>query len=156
MTDEIHQILLASDAVEGDFEFPAHITCEDRVEARRSVANVKKEIEQLIGEDLRSDNGVQDATFWEQLGVYERKVQRGGATALLAQMAIVFSNFGNLVTVWSVDPESLNRYPLEDIVNILEGHGFVYIPRSSLDAGYDGRHATRVKITWLDRFFSYI
>lgn len=74
----------------------------------------------------------------------------------MPKIGIVFSAFGRLVTIWSYDPESLDRYPVVEIVTVLECTGSPNVPGTALHEPYDGRHDVGAGFRWMDRFFGYI
>jgi hypothetical protein len=72
-------------------------------------------------------------------------------------VALRFSAFGRLATVWS-STDQVRKGPKESdaIEAVLRQHGYSFVPIAALDEMYDGccRFGDRIE-TWWERFFGY-
>ena len=77
--------------------------------------------------------------------------------AIRYRLAIWFSAYGNLVSVWSNDPQAPMPEQLEsNVLRILEAAGYVPVPEAVLDLPYSGTNECAAAIrTWFTRFFDY-
>jgi hypothetical protein len=72
----------------------------------------------------------------------------------LTRLAIPFSCFARLFTVWGNSPDPAI---VRAIVKILETDGFSYVPMDALGEAYDGRNRHKASIrTWYARYFDYV
>jgi hypothetical protein len=158
MTPEIKRILLQADCETG-CESPVRSKIDWQIERNR-VEEVRKEIEEITGKKLYLDENVQDASFLTDIGVY-RDAEKTQATTRIyfVEIAVRFSNFGNLVTIWSAD-ENLHAadYDVSEMIKILNRHGYVYVSASDLGEIYDGKNRVLRddKTTWWTRYFDYL
>lgn len=83
-----------------------------------------------------------------------------GDVMFLYYFSIIFSNYGNLVTIkGEITHDMLTSL---DIASLLEKHGFVYIPYEIACLPYDGNClesfrelVPQLHYTWFDRYFAY-
>jgi hypothetical protein len=68
-------------------------------------------------------------------------------------LAVRFSSFGNLFTVWS--NTTLPKLTIESVVSLLESSGFLYVLPECLDEPYTGQNAVFLGQPWRVRFFDY-
>jgi hypothetical protein len=106
---------------------------------------------------------VQDASFFAELCVFEdRAVDPSGATVMVVKITIRFSTFGKMATMHTNSTASdLDKYPMARLANVLEQHGFHYIPAESLSERYNGKlkgldQSVGGEATWWYRFFDYM
>ena len=121
------------------------------------VDTLRPDLEPLVGHVLELDRNVQDAAFFTELAFRAPPRPAPVGQVILTYVAIRFSSFGGLVTIWGNVPES----PLSDdltgaLARVLESRGYHYIPASALDEPYEGhhQHAAEIRSWWL-RFFDY-
>ncbi|WP_291574549.1 hypothetical protein [Clostridium sp. UBA4548] len=126
------------------------------------VKYLKGEIEKVIAHELDIDECVQDASFFTELTILEESQReqknKGNSYAIINDLSIRFSSFGNMVTIYGNTKSNLdNIYPMKNIINILEQNGFIYINAESLDKIYDGvnKYISK-KDTWWIRYFDYL
>ncbi len=103
------------------------------------------ELSQLLNIELRVESGVllQDASYHTEVFISSEDG---------AKPAIRFSSFGDLVTV--MKPESLPDGWLDRIVEILNGHGYTYVPLVELKQPYTGTNPGVSGFReWLARYF---
>lgn len=127
-------------------------------ELQRDVSAIHEEIEQNLGVNLQRDNSVQDASFFEELRVLNPSSYLSkGVIRLIPDIAIRFSNFGRLYTIYSAT-ESLADYPVEGMRTIIDSHGWHFVSLTDLEKPYDGKNIKlrEAKITWWVRFFDYL
>ena len=139
-----------------DWEYPEGF---DWTEAWRAVRQYQAAAEELLGQRLRVDDQVQDASFFGELFVFEDgAVRPDGVTVMVFKVAIRFSSFGRLATIHTNSALSdLGRYPVDRLAELLEVHGFVYVPHEALAEPYDGVLPNMpADYTWWLRFFDYI
>lgn len=159
MDSRIHEILLQNDD-SADVDYPAGF------DYRRSMAAVvalKPHAERILGQRLRLDDQVQDASFFAELFVFEDgAVGSKGVTALVFKVAMRFSAFGRMATIYTNSAASdLGGYPVTGLAELLGQHGFNYIPVESLGERYDGKlqwlhQSLGGAATWWYRFFDYV
>jgi hypothetical protein len=115
----------------------------------RRVRAVKPKIEKILGSVLELDENIERAAHFAQL---TQKVHEG--EVFLTRLAISFSCFSRLVTVWGNAPDATL---VRAIVKLLEIDGYRYVPMEALREAYDGRNRQKTSIrTWYARFFDYV
>jgi hypothetical protein len=159
MDARIHDILLQSDSA-------TNVECPPGFDWQASMAAVKAlkpEAEQILGQSLKLDDQVQDASFFAELCVFEDgAVGPNGVTTLVFKIAIRFSTFAKMATIHTNSAASdLGRYPVTRLAELLEKTGFQYIPAESLAERYDGTlqwldQRVGGAATWWYRFFDYM
>src|SRR5262249_41989412 len=112
----------------------------------------------LLGQPLRVDDQVQDASFFGELFVFEEGAVRPSVTAMVFKMAIRFSSFGRMATIHTNSALSdLGRYPEDRLAALLAEDGCVSIPGEALVEQYDGvMPNVSADFTWWLRFFDYM
>jgi len=117
----------------------------------RRIQGLVAPLERIVGRPLRLDEGVQDASFATDIALVEEEPKGVYAPVL----AVRFSNFGRLFTVWSSsgtpDPDLCRR-----IVETVRAEGFVYIEEAELSEPYTRRNPHLKDTTWWIRFFDYL
>jgi hypothetical protein len=119
---------------------------------------VKPEIERIVGHELWHNKSVQDASFFTELAWLDDKYYTPGKGGLLvANIAIRFSAFGRMATVYSAnrDEKDLLRFA-PALVDVLERHGFHFAPEAELSGPYPGKEEWTSGWTWFTRFFDYL
>jgi hypothetical protein len=115
----------------------------------RRVRAVKPKLEKIIGSVLELDEHSERAAHYAQL---TQKVHEG--EVFLTRLAISFSCFSQLVTVWGNSPDATL---VRAVVKLLEIDGFRYVPMEALNEAYDGRNRQKPSIrTWYARFFDFV
>jgi len=153
--ERLHQVLLSNDSTT-DWEYPRDF---DWAAAWEAVRQYRTAAELVLGQPLRVDDQVQDASFFAELFVFEDgAVRPDGVTTLVFKIAIRFSSFGRMATIHTNSAISnLDRYPVERLAGLLGDHGFVYIPATALTEPYDGVvPGLGAGFTWWLRFFDYM
>jgi hypothetical protein len=155
MDARIREILMRNDSATA-VEYPPGF---DWQEAMAAVKALKPKAEELLGQPLKLDDQVQDASFFAELFVFEEgAVGPNGATTMVFKIAIRFSTFGKMATVHTNSAASdLRKYPVDRLARLLEQHGFQYIDAPSLGEPYDGKlNGLGADATWWFRFFDYM
>jgi hypothetical protein len=153
--EAIHQLLLSNDS-ETDLEFPSGF---DWTAASEAVRHFRAPAEFVLGQSLRLDDQVQDASFFAELFVFaEGAVRPDGVTFLCFEIAIRFSSFGRMATIHTNSSLSdLGCSPVDQLAALLGEHGFVHVPVAALAQPYDGKNlGLGANFTWWDRFFDYV
>lgn len=123
-------------------------------EAISRVRRLKPEIEQLVGRPFEIDENVQDASFFTDLSLHTPSAKPNFIDTVLA---VRFSAFGNLFTVWSAcSSEQLPPSVVEQVIKTTENHGFIYVNADELNEPYTGQHEGFKTMSWWIRFFDYI
>jgi hypothetical protein len=146
--------LKAADNVDGDVYAPSTLTGEAYFELEQKIQVVKQEIEALIGRELVFA-GLQDTSCIEELNLHHHMVTSGPLGPWLdVEFNIRFSNFSNFVAIVENPNFKSISHPIKKVIEILESHGFVYIPNDILELEYKGRYRDLLdEPTWWDRFF---
>lgn len=111
----------------------------DYDEAMQRVQSLKPELDRIAGEPFWIDKNVQDASFFTNLILKDRKNVSSKKTLIYTLLGVRFSYFGNLFTIWSSSPsERLDKEKVEAIIKTVEARGFVYIDEASLAEPYSG------------------
>lgn len=124
----------------------------------KKVYIIKSKIENIISNELTIDECVQDASFFTELSTLKKSQNDGESFVYLYELSIRFSLFGNMVTIFSnTENNALNKYPIKEIVDMLQSDGYIYINSELLDEPYDGinKYISK-KDTWWTRYFDYI
>jgi hypothetical protein len=148
-------ILLKNDSAT-DVEYPPSFNWQESMAA---VKALKPHAEEILGQPLKLDDQVQDASFFAELFVFEEgAVGPNGVTAMVFKIAIRFSTFGKMATVHTNSTASdLRRYPVDRLAQLLEQYGFQYVDAHSLGEPYDGRlKGLGSSASWWCRFFDYM
>ena len=115
------------------------------------VRSLRPEIESIIGRRMDHDEQVQDASFFTQLAATVPKPQR-----IEVAIAVTFSAFGGLFTVWSTAPDEIPDPVVRHVIRAVEEHGFRYVASESLSETYSGDNQMFQGSDWGYRFFSYL
>lgn len=144
-----------------DFNSDAYESSLTRIKA------LKPEIEQIISHRMTLDTSIQDASYFAELAWLSGKhYTHGVGGALVAKVAVRFSNFDRMATVYSdnEDEKGLLRFEPQ-FSAILTKHGFQYVPHAALMEPYPGnqlrtgrawKHRNWQGWTWFTRFFDHI
>jgi len=159
MDARIHDILLRNDSAT-DVEYPPGF---DWRVSMAAVEALKPHAERILGQPLKLDDQVQDASFFAELFVFEEgAVGPNGATVMVFKIAIRFSTFGKMATIHTnLAASDLDKYPVARLADLLEKHGFQFIPVEALSDQYDGKlkglgQSAGAEATWWYRFFDYM
>jgi hypothetical protein len=159
MDTRTHDILMQNDSAAA-VEYPPGF---DWQASFAAVKALTPHAERILGQPLKLDDQVQDASFFAELFVFEDgAVEPNGVTTMVFKIAIRFSTFGKLATIHTNSAESdLDKYPVARLADLLEQHGFNYIPAESLSERYDGKltelgQSLGGEATWWYRFFDYM
>ncbi|MBD2102670.1 hypothetical protein [Leptolyngbya sp. FACHB-261] len=131
----------------------------DYVKEIEAVERIKPELERIVGRLFVLDENVQDASFFTELSIRQSELEymAGIGNVILTVLAIRFSAFGKLFTVWSNSTkEKVNRNLIDEVVATLQDHGYVYVDADALQESYTGSHTDFKDTTWWLRFFDYI
>lgn len=149
------QILLQNDSAT-DVEYPPGF---DWQASMAAVRELKPHAEEALGQPLKLDDQVQDASFFAELFVFEDgAVGPNGTTAMLFKIAIRFSTFAKMATIHTNSVKSdLRNYPVDRLAKLLLESGFQFIDAASLRESYDGKLKwLGSEATWWGRFFDYM
>lgn len=157
MNADIRKILEAADCDTG-WEIPKDnwetFPYEDYIS---DIKLIQEKISEQLDVELKRDGSVQDASFIDQLFILDDSAFMGnGVIAHIYQFAIRFSNFGKLYTIYSHVESNLNESTVKQVMQIVEGYGWIYVPRKALKKPYDGKHSGFIGQEWWIRFFDYI
>jgi hypothetical protein len=155
MDTRTHEILMRNDSAT-NVEYPPGF---DWQESMAAVKALKPQAEEILGQPLKLDDQVQDASFFAELFVFEEgAVSPNGVTTMVFKIAIRFSTFGRMATVHTNSAASdLRNYPVGRLARLLEQHGFHYIDAQSLGERYNGKlKGLGGDATWWFRFFDYM
>src|SRR5262245_44282080 len=121
-----------------DWEYPPGF---DWKSSMAAVRELKPHAKQVLGQPMKLDDQVQDASFFAELFVFEDgAVSSNLVTALIYKIGIRFSMFGKMVTVHTNSPDSdLRNYPVQHLATLLEQRGFQYVDAVALTEPYDGK-----------------
>lgn len=156
MTSDINSRLRELDSL--GWEFPNNDKDFDYWSEMALVERIKPTIEEIIGHALWQDKSVQDASFFTELAWLDEKFYTPGkGGALVPHIAIRFSNFDRMVTIYSGnnDEKGLLRFEPQ-IVEMLSGHGYKYVSMDVLNKDYPGSEDWHKGWTWFTRFFDYL
>ena len=148
MRSELHRLLLEANE-KGQFEFPSEFDGEDVERRARDVfAGLRH-----CGYEARFEDWIynQDATFGLAILVDSFSETSHNTVRLVH---VVFSNFGNLATLTSLDLAS-DRF-VGIALRLLKENGFVYVSQSDVDVPYDGVNSSDIFPSWYSRFFCWI
>jgi hypothetical protein len=85
-------------------------------ELSASVHQIQEELQSELGLSFDRDANVQDASFHDELRILLPESFRAkGVVAIVPEIALRFSNFGRLCSIYSAMPERLTHYPVERI-----------------------------------------
>lgn len=150
MNPELHQLLIQNDVL-GEWEFPPDANWSNEISR---VKQFTPELEEVLKESLRLDDGVQDASFFADLGVLAEQKNPNGTTHLCYLICIRFSWFGGMFSIYGKNTE---RYDTAKAVHVLNKHGYTYVPACELDAPHDGINKPyESNLTWWIRYFDYL
>jgi len=117
----------------------------------KRVRSLELELEQVIGRQLEVDENVQDASFFTELACHVPSEDR-----IETAIAIIFSAFGDLFTIWGSVPGEIPESVMQKVISAVQKHGFRYVDTESLAEAYSGTNPVFQHSRWIDRFFSYI
>lgn len=150
MSPELHQLLLRND-IKGAWDYPPGANWS------REIARVRvliPELESALKTPLRLDDGVQDASFFADLGVLLEHTNSNGIIHLSYRVCIRFSWFGGLFSIYG---EDIDEYNTTEAIHVLRGHGYTYVSAAELDEPYDGVNKPYESgLTWWVRYFDYL
>jgi hypothetical protein len=123
-------------------------------------------LRELVGAPLLVDDHVQDASFFADVAAYEELRLSSGRSIRAALIAIRFSCFGDLFTIWSTNeaggwsvgsrPHRLSADVVERAIAEVERDGYIYVDGAKLNRSYTGRNPHLKNVSWWVRFFDYL
>jgi hypothetical protein len=126
----------------------------DRQASMSRVELIVPEVEQIIGRPLELDTAVEDASFFTEISLRQPAAKAGFIDALIA---VRFSAFGELFTVWTSCPDHpLPKTVVQRSIAAVEEHGFRYVDEDSLAEPYGGANPAFAGQMWGYRFFEYL
>jgi hypothetical protein len=150
MDEALHTLLLSGDVV-GSWEHPPNANWERSV---AEVEHLKPQLEQALGVELRLDKGVQDASFFADLGLLVEQREPSGVIYLSYEICFRFSWFSKLYTIHGNTWESRMN---NEAAGFLKRAGFTYVPAEALAEPYDGFNTPyEPGLTWWVRYFDYL
>lgn len=156
MDQKLYELLMSVDDAD-EVESPQGF---DYIEALNKVISIKPEVEKLFefGFDYDQLGQIQDATFFTALRLSDETREMKGWERSLGvdfYFNIMFSNFGNLVTIWT-NQNDLISYPKDELIQLLENHGYIFVETDELKEKYNGKNIKMFgHYTWWERFFCY-
>jgi len=125
----------------------------------QAVMKVKERIERTLSVELELDTSIQDASFFADLRILdkEQKLKKDNGESYVGayDLAIRFSAFGKFATVFSNTGKEIETK--NDIIEILESEGYIFVEDSLLDEIYDGINKyIGANDTWWIRYFDYL
>ena len=142
-------LVSADDPVCG--EHPTNLSWE-KLNSR--IRALQPELERISGQVFIYDP-TQDASFFADLST-----QRFDSSSSVIRLivALRFSNFADLFTLWSVchEGEELSSEIIAELIQATTRSGFHLVNADDLDETYDGCHPGFAGTTWRDRFFDYL
>ena len=153
--DEILLSLLLEADDPNDTEYPSGFNWEGEVNRVRALRAI---VEGIVGRRFEIDDNVQDASFFADLGLYEEHKNSRGSVVRQAVLAVRFSCFGNLFTVWSTchDSVKLSQEVIDAVIKAVSDRGYTYVPAEELDSEYNGTNPHLRGSSWWIRFFDYL
>jgi len=114
---------------------------------KKRISDCHVSLESILKKDLALEDKIEDASFYGDIILLERKVNN-----IICKYAVRFSNFGFMATI------TMSGYENEDkVIDVIKQSGFIYIPHEVLDVEYDGLYGDRDTVaTWGIRFFDYL
>lgn len=157
MDERTHEILLRNDSAT-HWEYPPDVDWSDACDR---VSRFRTAAEAVLGQPLTEDTGVQDASYFAELYLPRERLMPHGGLEVRKNLAIRFSNFGRMATILADEQvSSLDRYPVDRLVGLLQEHGFTYIDARALNEPYDGKADASWHVggpfTWWLRYFDYL
>lgn len=150
MDQELHTLLINSD-VAGAWENPPDANWASAV---AEVKHLKPQLEAALGLELRLDDGVQDASFFADLGLLIEQPTPDGVIYLSYEICFRFSWFAKLYTIHGTTWECRLT---ERAKVVLAREGFIYVPADELAEPYDGINPPfEAGLTWWTRYFDYL
>lgn len=150
MNEELHRLLVSND-VQGQWEYPPGANWSNEISRVRELI---PELESALHTTLRLDDGIQDASFFADLGVLEKQPSADGVIHYRYRICIRFSWFGGMFTIWG---ENTAEYDTSETIRILSDHGYTFVPASELDEPYDGvNEPYERELTWWVRYFDWL
>ncbi|MDO9022288.1 MAG: hypothetical protein Q7V43_35515 [Myxococcales bacterium] len=128
-------------------------------ELAASVGSIQETLRNELNLPFDRDGYVQDASFHDELRqLHPDSFRANGVVVLTPEIAVRFSNFGRLYTIYSAVPDTLTHYPLDRIRAVVELRGWRYVPADELGEIYDGKNRAfnDGRTTWWIRFFDYL
>jgi hypothetical protein len=151
MNPNVHRILLDADDPENAEFSPGF----DYNRALEKVLEAKGALEALYGREFTLDRNVQDATYFASLTLEKSEEIPLPHSAVV--IGVLFSSFGNLVTVTgNAKTGGLSYSLLSETVSRLESLGFCFVDAKNLDEPYDGPNPAFHGASWRHRFFDYL
>lgn len=150
MNAELHQLLLKND-VQGQWEYPPGANWSREISRVRELV---PELESTLHSTLRLDEGIQDASFFADVGVLEKQPRSDGIVHHRYRICIRFSWFGDMFTIWG---ENVSEYNTSEAIRVLRERGYKFVPASELDEPYDGVNKPYESgLTWWVRYFDWL
>jgi hypothetical protein len=127
----------------------------DYGEAMRRFAALTRDLGLFLGCPVSVENGakVQDAAHHGEIELPADALRVEARTC--QHVALHLSNFGRFAAIWGEDFVESDK--LSRIVQILEKHGYVFIPQCATRLPYSGLLEWLPRgATWWDRFFAFL
>ncbi len=150
MSPEVHRLLLSCDVL-GHWEHPPS---SDWSRATQEVTQTVPQLESVLGKKLHVDTGVQDASFFADVGILVPNQDSAGIVYLSYEICFRFSWFSRLYTVHGSNWQDWNHAGSRAV---LEQAGYLYVPEDELQEQYDGINVPyEPRLTWWTRYFDYL
>lgn len=116
------------------------------------------DLERIIGHALWQDTAVQDASYFTEVAWLDQRYWTPGKSgAVVPHIAVRFSAFGRMVTIYSGNGDRKGLMRLEpQMVALLTVRGYACVPKAVLEEAYPGADEWTRNWTWFTRFFDYL
>jgi hypothetical protein len=144
---------------EANAKNPRHRECPDDLDFEgetNKLHALRPTVEQLTGRTFEGPGFAQDASFFTDLATYDVTTNSRGGRTLWAALAIRFSNFGGLFTVWTTSATPVSPEIVGKVIEVVKQHGYRYIDNAVLDESYSGASPRWKGESWRIRFFDYV
>lgn len=147
MDNDTHKKLLEVDDAD-HAQFPPFF---NHARSLVDVMNLKPEIEKICGKECYLTAEVQDATYFASMSFLHHVSIPFPHDE--TELGIIFSCFGNLVTVVNNNSCQTHNAAVSRIIDTLRVHNFTHVDRGSLGEPYDGPNKGFRHSTWFHRYF---
>jgi hypothetical protein len=151
--DTLRRLRAVDAANPGCLEYPDGFNWPDELAQVRALAPI---VERITGRTFQVDTQVQDASFLTDLATYDVVQRPGRHTELIAVLAVRFSTFGRLFTIWWSTATPLDPVVVTQVIDAVGERGYVYIDNDALGAAYTGIEPRLEGTSWRIRFFDYL
>lgn len=129
--------------------------------ARRDgeVRELKPVVEAITARTFEVDEHVQDASFFTELASFvDARQSPSGGIVRHVVLAIRFSAFGRMFTIWHSRPEefAVDSALVQRVISAVQNAGYTYADAAELQSPYDGPNRHLAGVSWWERYFDYL